>query len=97
MQILDPAEEEFPFRGRTRFESMGREIACETGQAASLRGAYLARLAERRDRLRTLARRCGWRVIFHRTDESPRRALTALHGVLGGAPGSVLKAAPGGG
>lgn len=84
VQILDPAEEEFPFRGRTRFQSMGREIGYETGQAARLRDAYLTRLAERRDFLAGLARRSGWRMIPHRTDESPRRALLALHDILRG-------------
>lgn len=84
LQILDPAEEEFPFAGRTRFESMGREIRHETDQARTLRNAYIARLAERRDELAAIARRSGWQLILHRTDESPRKALLALHGALGG-------------
>ncbi|MEM7178882.1 MAG: DUF58 domain-containing protein, partial [Pseudomonadota bacterium] len=83
-QILDPAEEVFPFSGRTRFESMGREIRYETDQAVSLRDAYRDRLARRRDALSDLARRTGWQLIHHRTDESPRRALLALHAILGG-------------
>ncbi|MEM8791967.1 MAG: DUF58 domain-containing protein [Pseudomonadota bacterium] len=85
VQILDPAEEEFPFRGRTRFESMGREIRYETDQAISLRDAYIARLAARRDQLQELVRRAGWQLILHRTDQSPRRALLALHGIMSGA------------
>ncbi|MBY8975369.1 DUF58 domain-containing protein [Rhodobacteraceae bacterium NNCM2] len=84
VQILDPAEETFPFAGRTRFESMGREIRYETDQAISLREAYIDRLARRRDALAALARRVGWHLILHRTDESPRKALLALHGILGG-------------
>ncbi|MEM6906692.1 MAG: DUF58 domain-containing protein, partial [Pseudomonadota bacterium] len=51
LQILDPAEETFPFAGRTRFESMGREVRHETDQARTLRQAYLDRLARRRDDL----------------------------------------------
>ena len=84
LQILDPAEEEFPFAGRTRFESVGREVRHETDQAASLRDAYRDRLAERRDDLLRVARRAGWRLILHRTDESPRKALLALYAGLGG-------------
>lgn len=84
LQILDPAEEDFPFAGRTRFESMGREIRHETDQAISLRDAYLKRLAERRDELTDVARRAGWQLILHRTDESPRKALLALHAALRG-------------
>ena len=84
VQITDPVEEHFPFRGRTRFESVGREVRHETDQAASLREAYLRRLAERRDRLAQLARRTGWQLILHRTDQSPRVALLQLHALIGG-------------
>ncbi|GMG83791.1 DUF58 domain-containing protein [Paralimibaculum aggregatum] len=83
VQILDPAEEEFPFAGRTRFESMGRSIRYDSEQAASLARPYRDRLAERRERLAQVAR--GWRLIPHRTDESPRKALIALYKSLGGA------------
>ncbi len=83
LQILDPAEARFPFAGRTRFESPTRAIEYDAEQAASLRDAYRARLAERQDRLARMAR--GWRLIPHLTDESPRRALLALHHALGGA------------
>jgi len=84
VQILDPAEEQLPYSGRTRFQSMGHEVQHETDQAASLREAYLHRLAERRDDLAQVARRAGWQLILHRTDESPRAALLLLYGVLGG-------------
>jgi len=84
VQILDPAEEVFPYAGRTRFESMGREVLHETDQAAALREAYLGRLAERRDDLARVARRAGWQLILHRTDESPRVALLQLYTILGG-------------
>ena len=83
VQILDPVEEEFPYSGRTLFESVGREISHETDQAANLRLSYLERLNERRDALTQTARRAGWRLIPHRTDESPRRALLQLYAALG--------------
>jgi uncharacterized protein (DUF58 family) len=84
VQILDPVEEEFPFAGRTRFESVGRQVRHDTDQAASLRDAYLNRLAERRDDLSRVTRRAGWRLILHRTDQSPRKALLQLYAALGG-------------
>jgi uncharacterized protein (DUF58 family) len=84
VQILDPVEEEFPFAGRTRFESVGRQVRHETDQASSLREAYLHRLAERRDDLAKVARRAGWQLILHRTDESPRKPLLRLYAALGG-------------
>jgi len=84
LQVLDPEEEDFPFRGRLRFEGPNKRLSHDTDEAASLRDAYLARLAERRDRLTAIARRTGWRLIQHSTAESPRRALLALYAALGG-------------
>ena len=84
VQVLDPVEEEFPFAGRTRFESVGRQVRHETDQASALGDAYRARLAERRDDLARVARRAGWRLILHRTDQSPRKALLQLYAGLGG-------------
>ena len=84
VQILDPVEEEFPFEGRTRFESVARQVRHDTDQAVSLRHAYLRAPGERRDDLAGVARRSGWRLLLHRTDESPRKPLLALLSILGG-------------
>lgn len=75
LQVLDPQEESFPFRGRTIFESMGRTLKHETLKAAELRTAYLERLGRRRLELGDLARRTGW--LFHatRTDQPAEAAL----------------------
>ncbi len=84
IQVLDPAEEEFPFDGRTIFESMGGGISHETMRAGDLRTRYLARLAERKDRLTTLARAVGWHYHCHHTGQGAQPALlwayTALEG-----------------
>ncbi len=85
VMILDPVEEEFPFHGRTRFESVARQVRHDTDEAASLRQKYLERLARRRDELTAVAGRARWHLVTHRTDESPRKALVRLHGILGGA------------
>ena len=83
VMILDPIEEEFPFHGRTRFESVAGSVRHETDQARDLRAAYLERLAERRADLAEVARKAGWHLLLHRTDESPRRPLVRLHAILG--------------
>ncbi|WP_375279692.1 DUF58 domain-containing protein [Pseudooctadecabacter sp.] len=75
VQILDPAEEAFPFDGRTIFESMSGTLRHETLKAGDLRARYLDRLAERKDRLATLARTCGWQFHTHHTDASATSAL----------------------
>lgn len=78
LQILDPQEEAFPFDGRTIFESMGRSLSHETLKAGDLRGRYLERLAERKDRLVRLAHATGWQYDCHHTDRSPSAALLWL-------------------
>ena len=83
LQVLDPAEEAFPFDGRTIFESMGGSISHETLKAGDLKGRYLERLAERKARLGDLARRTGWQYHLHHTDGSATSALLWLHGALG--------------
>jgi uncharacterized protein (DUF58 family) len=75
IQVLDPAEEEFPFDGRTIFESMGGTMRHETQQAGELRTRYLARLAERKDRLAGLARAVGWHFTTHHTGAPAQSAL----------------------
>lgn len=79
LQILDPQEEAFPFDGRTIFESMGRSLSHETLKAGDLRGRYLERLAERKDRLSRLARATGWQYDCHHTDRPASGALLWLY------------------
>lgn len=79
LQVLDPAEERFPFAGRTRFESVGGGFSHETLKAAALRDQYLERLAERRDALDRLCRTAGWRIGQHHSDETALSALMWLY------------------
>lgn len=81
-QVLDPAEEAFPYRGRTIFESIGGTMAHETLKAGELRDRYLARLAERKDELVTLCNATGWRYGLHHTNESAQSALLWLYRAL---------------
>jgi len=75
VQILDPAEEAFPYDGRTIFESMSGAMIHETLKARDLKSRYLERLAERKDRLASLARSAGWQFHTHHTDASATSAL----------------------
>ncbi|MEO0939469.1 MAG: DUF58 domain-containing protein [Pseudomonadota bacterium] len=84
MQVLDPAEEAFPFRGRTIFESVGGTLEHETLKANDLRDRYLARLAERKDALRNLCAVTGWQYGQHHTDASAQSALLWLFRAVGG-------------
>ncbi|MGO4908084.1 DUF58 domain-containing protein [Pseudorhodobacter sp. W20_MBD10_FR17] len=82
VQILDPAEEDFPFDGRTIFESMGGTFRHETLRAGDLRARYLDRLAERKARLETLARASGWHYLCHHTGQSAQSALLWLFAAM---------------
>ncbi|WP_092890629.1 DUF58 domain-containing protein [Roseicitreum antarcticum] len=85
VQILDPVEEDFPFDGRSIFTSMGGGLRHETLKAGDLRARYLARLAERKDRLAALARLTGWQFTTHHTDTSATVALMWIYHALSGA------------
>ena len=82
VQILDPQEEAFPFDGRTIFESIAGTLRHETLKAGDLRDRYLARLAERKDRLAQLARASGWHAHVHHTAAPAPAALLWLYGAL---------------
>ncbi|MHA6326954.1 DUF58 domain-containing protein [Roseivivax sp. CAU 1753] len=87
LQVLDPSEESFPFRGRTIFESVGKSMVHETLKANDLRDRYLARLAERKDRLAGIARATGWLYTCHHTSDSAQSALLWLWRALDGSHG----------
>jgi uncharacterized protein (DUF58 family) len=85
VHIVDPAEEDFPFQGRTRFETPAGRQSEIFGRAETLQGAYRARFRAHTETLRDLARRLGWNYLAHRTDKRPETALAALFAELGGA------------
>ncbi|MDZ7709405.1 MAG: DUF58 domain-containing protein [Roseovarius sp.] len=82
LQVLDPAEEAFPYHGRTIFESMAGTLTHETLKAADLRERYLARLAARKEALSALAAATGWQYGCHHTDTGAQAALLWLHSAI---------------
>ena len=84
LQVLDTAEESFPYRGRTIFESVGGTLAHETLKASELRDRYLARLAARKDELRRLCAATGWQYGLHHTSDSAQSALLWLYAAFDG-------------
>ncbi len=83
LQVLDPAEEDLPFTGRTRFEGLEDPVSLTFGRAESVRARYQAVLAAHRETLAATARHLGWSFAAHRTDHAPQLALLALHGAIG--------------
>ncbi len=79
VMVLDAAEEDFPFSGRTIFQSMGGGLSHETRRAADLRARYLERLAARKAALAALAGQVGWQFHLHHTSDAPTAALLWLY------------------
>jgi uncharacterized protein (DUF58 family) len=84
VHIIDPVEEDFPFNGRTRFESPVGRMSEIFGRAETLQSAYRTRFRAHADTLRDLSRRLNWTYLAHRTDKRPETALIALFEALGG-------------
>jgi len=84
VHIIDPAEEDFPYLGRTRFEAVTGGDNRTLGRAESVSGAYRARFKAHVETVALLARKLGWNYLAHRTDRPPQTALVALYADLSG-------------
>lgn len=84
LQILDPVEESFPFRGRAIFDSVGGSLRHETLQAADLSARYLERLAERKARLQEICSQTGWTFSTHHTNAPAQAAVLWLYNMIEG-------------
>jgi uncharacterized protein (DUF58 family) len=84
LQVLDPLEENFPFKGRTVLLSMNGSHRFETLRAQSLRDEYREKLAERKAALQQLSKKTGWRYMCHQTVEPAKIPMMWLYQALGG-------------
>ncbi len=83
VQIVDPAEESFPYSGRIEFiepEGGGKVTA---GRAETWRNDYQGLLARHRAAIREETDRRGWSFTIHRTDRPASELLLMLHGRMG--------------
>ncbi len=83
VQVVDPAEESFPYSGRIEFiesEGLGSVTA---GRAETWRGDYQQLLANHRAALRAECEQFGWTFTVHRTDRGPTELLLAIHARMG--------------
>lgn len=79
IEVADPAEEEFPYAGRTEFrdpESGERMIA---GRAETFANDYRNLYRARREALRQRAAQLDWSFVVNRTDRLASEALVAIH------------------
>ncbi|MDY8110080.1 DUF58 domain-containing protein [Fulvimarina sp. 2208YS6-2-32] len=86
VMINDPAEDVFPYTGRTEFRDPETGVKLTAGRAETLKDDYRNIMAARRETLSRHCRRLGWSFIAHRTDRLASEVLVALHGQLSGVP-----------
>lgn len=83
VMIADPAEEDFPFQGRTLFQTPGAKTEALIGRAETAREAYAERLRLHRRAIRELGARAGFQAMTHRTDHPATAALGMLAALVG--------------
>ena len=83
VQIVDPAEETFPYSGRIEFVDPEDGHAITVGRAEAWREEYQARIERHRAEIRAETDRLGWTFIIHRTDRPASELLLRLHTQMG--------------
>jgi uncharacterized protein (DUF58 family) len=78
VMVADPAEEDFPFQGRTLFQAPGGRGEVLIGRAEVAHATYAERLDTHRRAIRALGAEFGFPAILHRTDHGASPALAML-------------------
>jgi uncharacterized protein (DUF58 family) len=100
VQVVDPAEETFPYSGRVEFIEPEGGGSITTGRAENWKAEYVARVANHRAAIRGETDKLGWSFAIHRTDRPATELLLALHARMGAPPpgatigGRIAGAAP---
>jgi uncharacterized protein (DUF58 family) len=79
VQVVDPAEETFPYSGRIEFVEPEGGGAITAGRAERWAGDYVARVAVHRDQIRDETNRLDWLFSTHTTSRSAAELLLFLH------------------
>ena len=83
VQIVDPAEESFPYSGRVEFIEPEGAGSITAGRAETWRNDYQAIVARHRAAVRAETDRRGWSFAIHRTDRPASELLLVLHSRMG--------------
>jgi len=97
VQIVDPAEETFPYSGRIEFVEPEGAGAITAGRAETWRSDYAARVARHRAEIRAETDRLAWSFTIHRTDRPASELLLTLYARMGAGAefaGPQIRAAP---
>ncbi len=98
VQVVDPAEESFPYSGRVEFVEPEGFGVITAGRAESWAQDYTARLALHRGQIRAETGKLDWLFTTHATDRSAAELLLFLHAGMqvskSGARTTTIKAGP---
>ena len=83
VQIVDPAEESFPYSGRVEFIEPEGAGSITAGRAETWRNDYQGAIERHRAAIRAETDTRGWSFVIHRTDRPTSDLLLALHARLG--------------
>ncbi len=79
IEVADPAEESFPYSGRTQFNDPETGDKLTAGRAELLGDDYRRLYLARRDELAAWCRRLGWSYTVNHTDRLASEALVRVH------------------
>jgi len=89
IQVVDPAEESFPYSGRVEFvEPEGGDVII-AGRAETWAKDYVARVALHRDQIRHETGKLDWLFSTHTTSRSAAELLLFLHSGMMASKGNV--------
>lgn len=83
VQIVDPAEESFPYSGRVEFIEPEGAGSVTAGRAETWRNEYQGIVARHRSAIRAETDLRGWSFAIHRTDRPASELLLLLHSRMG--------------
>lgn len=83
VQIVDPAEESFPYSGRVEFVEPEGAGSVTAGRAETWREDYQGLIARHRAAIRAETEQRQWSFAIHRTDRPASELLLVLHARMG--------------
>ena len=85
LKIFDPAEDAFPYEGRTKFEAVEEgDPAPDLGRAEELGSRYRTAWKAHLEKLDSEAAASGWETVRHGTHQQEAATLRILAGLLSG-------------
>lgn len=79
IEIADPAEETFPYAGRTEFRDPESQRKLTAGRAETVAAEYRQLYLARREELASWCRRLGWSYTVNHTDRLASETLVKVH------------------